>query len=109
MWFGVLFLSLCLSVRYHKVQKKAKRKEFLKQFDEMMKTDPAAALEELKKMELSRMEERMSLKHQNSGKWAKTKAIMAKYDESVRTATWEISLTNLLQRILFSGCRARRV
>ncbi|MCJ8748392.1 hypothetical protein PDJAM_G00164330 [Pangasius djambal] len=72
--------------RYHKVQKKAKRKEFLKQFDEMMKTDPAAALEELKKMELSRMEERMSLKHQNSGKWAKTKAIMAKYDDSARKA-----------------------
>lgn len=31
------------------------RKEYLKQFDEMVKTDPAAALEELKKMELSRM------------------------------------------------------
>lgn len=26
----------------------------------------------------------MSLKHQNSGKWAKSKAIMAKYDDSVR-------------------------
>ena len=25
----------------------------------------------------------MSLKHQNSGKWAKSKAIMAKYDEGV--------------------------
>ncbi|KAF4072823.1 hypothetical protein AMELA_G00251930 [Ameiurus melas] len=74
------------SKTYHKVQKKAKRREFLKQFDEMMKTDPAAALEELKKMELSRMEERMSLKHQNSGKWAKTKAIMAKYDDSARKA-----------------------
>ncbi|KAK3508978.1 hypothetical protein QTP70_015400 [Hemibagrus guttatus] len=74
------------SKKYHKVQKKAKRKNFLKQFDEMMKTDPAAALEELKKMELSRMEERMSLKHQNSGKWAKTKAIMAKYDDSARKA-----------------------
>ncbi|KAB5522257.1 hypothetical protein PHYPO_G00157500 [Pangasianodon hypophthalmus] len=74
------------SKKYHKVQKKAKRKEFLKQFDEMMKADPAAALEELKKMELSRMEERMSLKHQNSGKWAKTKAIMAKYDDSARKA-----------------------
>ncbi|KAF7688455.1 hypothetical protein HF521_013262 [Silurus meridionalis] len=70
------------SKMYHKVQKKAKRKDFLKQFDEMMKTDPNAALEELKKMEMSRMEERMSLKHQNSGKWAKTKAIMAKYDDS---------------------------
>ncbi|XP_062844770.1 U3 small nucleolar RNA-associated protein 14 homolog A isoform X2 [Trichomycterus rosablanca] len=77
------------SKKYHKVQKKAKRKEFLKQFDEMMKTDPDAALEELKKMELSRMEERMSLKHQNSGKWAKTKAIMAKYDDSARKAMQE--------------------
>lgn len=26
----------------------------------------------------------MSLKHQNSGKWAKSKAIMAKYDLEVR-------------------------
>ncbi|XP_036436531.1 U3 small nucleolar RNA-associated protein 14 homolog A [Colossoma macropomum] len=77
------------SKKYHKVQKKAKRKEFLKQFDEMMKTDPAGALEELKKMELSRMEERMSLKHQNSGKWAKSKAIMAKYDDSARKAMQE--------------------
>ncbi|XP_071341169.1 U3 small nucleolar RNA-associated protein 14 homolog A [Trachinotus anak] len=74
------------SKKYHKVQKKAKRKEFLKQFDEMVKSDPAAALEELNKMELARMQERMSLKHQNSGKWAKSKAIMAKYDEGARKA-----------------------
>ncbi|XP_067084773.1 U3 small nucleolar RNA-associated protein 14 homolog A isoform X2 [Osmerus mordax] len=74
------------SKKYHRVQNKSKRKEFLKQFDDMLKTDPAAALEELKKMELSRMQERMSLKHQNSGKWAKSKAIMAKYDEGARKA-----------------------
>ncbi|KAL7835059.1 hypothetical protein SRHO_G00293060 [Serrasalmus rhombeus] len=77
------------SKKYHKLQKKAKRKAFLKQFDEMMKTDPAGALEELKKMELSRMQERMSLKHQNSGKWAKSKAIMAKYDDAARKAMQE--------------------
>uniref|UniRef100_A0A3B4ZG64 UTP14C small subunit processome component n=1 Tax=Stegastes partitus TaxID=144197 RepID=A0A3B4ZG64_9TELE len=74
------------SKKFHRVQNKAKRKEFLKQFDEMVKTDPAAALEELNKMELARMQERMSLKHQNSGKWAKSKAIMAKYDEGARKA-----------------------
>ncbi len=74
------------SKKYHKVHNKAKRKEFLKQFDEMVKMDPAAALEELNKMELARMHERMSLKHQNSGKWAKSKAIMAKYDEGARKA-----------------------
>ncbi|XP_017558397.1 U3 small nucleolar RNA-associated protein 14 homolog A [Pygocentrus nattereri] len=77
------------SKKYHKLQKKAKVKAFLKQFDEMMKTDPAGALEELKKMELSRMQERMSLKHQNSGKWAKSKAIMAKYDDAARKAMQE--------------------
>ncbi|XP_076602522.1 U3 small nucleolar RNA-associated protein 14 homolog A [Chaetodon auriga] len=74
------------SKKYHRVNNKAKRKEFLKQFDEMVKTDPAAALEELNKLELARMQERMSLKHQNSGKWAKSKAIMAKYDEGARKA-----------------------
>ncbi|KAG7503277.1 U3 small nucleolar RNA-associated protein 14-like A-like [Solea senegalensis] len=74
------------SKKYHKVLNKAKRKDFLKQFEKMVKTDPAAALEELNKMELARMKERMSLKHQNSGKWAKSKAIMAKYDEGARKA-----------------------
>lgn len=74
------------SKKYHKVLNKAKRKDFLKQFDEMVKTDPAAALAELDKMEVARMQERMSLKHQNSGKWAKSKAVMAKYDEGARKA-----------------------
>ncbi|XP_019727914.1 U3 small nucleolar RNA-associated protein 14 homolog A [Hippocampus comes] len=74
------------SKKYHRVLNKAKRKEFLKRFEEMVKNDPAAALEEINKMELARMQERMSLKHQNSGKWAKSKAIMAKYDESARKA-----------------------
>ncbi|KAK6473666.1 U3 small nucleolar RNA-associated protein 14-like protein A-like [Huso huso] len=74
------------SKKYHRVLKKAKRKEVLKEFEELRKTNPDAALEELKKMDLSRIEERMSLKHQNSGKWAKSKAIMAKYDDEARKA-----------------------
>ncbi|XP_077586645.1 U3 small nucleolar RNA-associated protein 14 homolog A [Stigmatopora nigra] len=74
------------SKKYHRVQNKSKRKEFLKQFDQMVKEDPAAALKEMEKMQLGRMQERMSLKHQNSGKWAKSKAIMAKYDEGARKA-----------------------
>ncbi|XP_076011315.1 U3 small nucleolar RNA-associated protein 14 homolog A [Genypterus blacodes] len=74
------------SKKYHKVHNKAKRKEFLKDFDEKVKSDPAAALEELNRMEVGRMQERMSLKHQNSGKWAKSKAIMAKYDHGARKA-----------------------
>uniref|UniRef100_A0A3Q2ZKT6 UTP14C small subunit processome component n=1 Tax=Kryptolebias marmoratus TaxID=37003 RepID=A0A3Q2ZKT6_KRYMA len=74
------------SKKYHRVQNKAKRKDHLKNFEEMVKTDPEAALEELRKLELARMQERMSLKHQNSGKWAKSRAIMAKYDEGARKA-----------------------
>ncbi|XP_041096061.1 U3 small nucleolar RNA-associated protein 14 homolog A-like [Polyodon spathula] len=74
------------SKKYHRVLKKAKQKEVLKQFEELRKTNPDAALEELKKMDRSRIEERMSLKHQNSGKWAKSKAIMAKYDDEARRA-----------------------
>lgn len=77
------------SKKYHKVHNKAKRKELLKQFEEMAMTDPAAALEELRKMDVARMQERMTLKHQNSGKWAKSKAIMAKYDQGARKAMQE--------------------
>ncbi|KAL0993969.1 hypothetical protein UPYG_G00116250 [Umbra pygmaea] len=74
------------SKTYHKIQHKVLRKDYLKHFDELLKTDPDAALEELNKAELSRMKERMTLKHQNSGKWAKSRAIMAKYDEGARKA-----------------------
>ncbi|XP_077476405.1 U3 small nucleolar RNA-associated protein 14 homolog A [Stigmatopora argus] len=74
------------SKKYHRVLNKSKRKDFLKQFDQMVKEDPAAALKEMEKIQVARMQERMSLKHQNSGKWAKSKAIMAKYDEGARKA-----------------------
>ncbi|XP_027692065.1 U3 small nucleolar RNA-associated protein 14 homolog A isoform X1 [Vombatus ursinus] len=74
------------SKKFQKVLKKRKAKEVLRQFEELRKVNPTAALEELEKMEKARMEERMSLKHQNSGKWAKSKAIMAKYDLEARKA-----------------------
>ncbi|XP_073695542.1 U3 small nucleolar RNA-associated protein 14 homolog A [Garra rufa] len=77
------------SKTYHKFKKKDKRNQFVKKFEEMFKTDPEGALDELKKIEMARMKERMSLKHQNSGKWAKSKAIMAKYDDSARKAMQE--------------------
>ncbi|KAM4664540.1 U3 small nucleolar RNA-associated protein 14 homolog A isoform 2-T2 [Discoglossus pictus] len=77
------------SKKFHKVLKKSKQKEALKEFEELKKTNPEAALEELQKLERTRMEERMTLKHQNSGKWAKSKAIMAKYDDDARKAMQE--------------------
>ncbi|XP_069319074.1 U3 small nucleolar RNA-associated protein 14 homolog A isoform X2 [Eulemur rufifrons] len=77
------------SKKYHRIMKKAKAKEALKEFEQLQKVNPTAALEELEKIEKARMMERMSLKHQNSGKWAKSKAIMAKYDLEARQAMQE--------------------
>ncbi|XP_072451171.1 U3 small nucleolar RNA-associated protein 14 homolog A isoform X2 [Chiloscyllium punctatum] len=74
------------SKKFHKVMKKIKQKEILKRFEELKKTKPEEALEELNKMEQRRIEERMTLRHQNSGKWAKSKIIMAKYDTEARSA-----------------------
>ncbi|XP_019572569.2 U3 small nucleolar RNA-associated protein 14 homolog A [Rhinolophus sinicus] len=77
------------SKKYHKVLKKGKAKKALKEFEKLQEVNPTAALEELEKLEKDRMMERMSLKHQNSGKWAKSKAIMAKYDLEARQAMQE--------------------
>ncbi|XP_069841755.1 U3 small nucleolar RNA-associated protein 14 homolog A [Dendropsophus ebraccatus] len=77
------------SKKYHKMLKKVKKKDFLKNFEELRKTNPDAALEELERLEKARMQERMSLKHQNSGKWAKSKAILARYDDGARKAMQE--------------------
>ncbi|XP_069346255.1 U3 small nucleolar RNA-associated protein 14 homolog A-like isoform X2 [Eulemur rufifrons] len=77
------------SKKYHRVMKKAKAKQALKEFEQLQKVNPTTALEELEKTEKARMMERMSLKHQNSGKWAKSKAIMAKYDLEARQAMHE--------------------
>ncbi|XP_039720890.1 LOW QUALITY PROTEIN: U3 small nucleolar RNA-associated protein 14 homolog A [Pteropus medius] len=89
------------SKKYHKVLKKGKAKKALKDFEKLRKVNPTAALEELEKLEKARMMERMSLKHQNSGKWAKSKAIMAKYDLEARQAMQEQLTRNkeLMQKL----------
>ncbi|KAM9063934.1 U3 small nucleolar RNA-associated protein 14 homolog A [Sarcophilus harrisii] len=82
------------SKKFHKMLKKKKTKEVLKQFEQLHKISPTAALEKLKKIENARIQERMTLKHQNSGKWAKSKAIMAKYDLGARKAMQEQLIKN---------------
>ncbi|XP_038940588.1 U3 small nucleolar RNA-associated protein 14 homolog B [Rattus norvegicus] len=77
------------SKKYHRVLKKGKAKKALKEFEQLWKDCPSAALQELEKMEKARMTERMSLKHQGKGKWAKSKAIVAKYDLEARKAMQE--------------------
>ncbi|XP_010565410.1 U3 small nucleolar RNA-associated protein 14 homolog A [Haliaeetus albicilla] len=77
------------SKKYHRVLKKSKRRKELKEFELLHKSDPEAALARLEELEQLRMQERMSLKHQNKGKWARSRAIMAKYDLEARKALQE--------------------
>ncbi|NWU54961.1 UT14A protein, partial [Dromas ardeola] len=89
------------SKKYHRVLKKSKRRKALKEFELLHKSDPEAALAKLEELEQLRMQERMSLKHQNKGKWARSRAIMAKYDLEARKAMQEQLARNkeLMQKV----------
>uniref|UniRef100_A0A452FPY0 UTP14C small subunit processome component n=1 Tax=Capra hircus TaxID=9925 RepID=A0A452FPY0_CAPHI len=60
------------SKKYHRILKKGKAKQALKDFEKLQKVNPAAALEELEDLDEARMKD--------SGKWAKAMVIMGKYD-----------------------------
>ncbi|KAG8144510.1 hypothetical protein E2320_013010 [Naja naja] len=66
------------SKKFHKILRKGKSRKVLQEFETLRKCNPEAALEQLEKIEKARIEERMSLKHQNKGRWAKSTIIMAK-------------------------------
>lgn len=59
-------------------------KQQLKEYEELQKSDPQAALEKLMLLDKTRAEERMTLRHKNTGQWAKSKQIRAKYDKETR-------------------------
>lgn len=77
------------SKKQHKMLKKKKVRKILKEFEMLQEINPSAELEELEKIKRARMMERMNLKHQSNGTWAKSKAIMAKFDVDVRKAMQE--------------------
>ncbi|XP_043685479.1 U3 small nucleolar RNA-associated protein 14 homolog B [Vespula pensylvanica] len=72
------------SKKFHRVQKKERIKQQLKEFEELQKSDPQAALEKLTLLDKSRAEERITLRHKSTGQWAKNKQIRAKYDKETR-------------------------
>ncbi|XP_054992527.1 centrosomal protein CEP57L1 isoform X2 [Sorex araneus] len=74
------------SKKHHKMLKKGKGRKTLNEIEMLSKVSPSAALEELEKIKTARIMERMNLKHQSSGKWAKSKKIVAKFDVEVRQA-----------------------
>ncbi|XP_035444011.2 U3 small nucleolar RNA-associated protein 14 homolog A [Spodoptera frugiperda] len=72
------------SKKFHRVLKKEKLKQELKEFEELQKKDPEEALKKLEAIEKARALERHTLRHKSTGKWAKNKLIRAKYDKEVR-------------------------
>ncbi|XP_053610458.1 U3 small nucleolar RNA-associated protein 14 homolog A [Plodia interpunctella] len=72
------------SKKYHRILKKEKLKQQLKEFEELQKENPEEALKKLEALEKARALERHTLRHKNTGKWAKNQMIRAKYDKDVR-------------------------
>lgn len=72
------------SKKYHRILKKEKLKQQLKEFEELQKIDPEEALKKLEALEKARALERHTLRHKNTGKWAKNQMVRAKYDKEVR-------------------------
>ncbi|GAB0087849.1 hypothetical protein DMENIID0001_022030 [Sergentomyia squamirostris] len=72
------------SKKYHKVLKKEKIKKQLAEFEILQKTDPEEALRRLELIEKNRVAERSHLRHRNTGTWAKSLQIRAKFDKDAR-------------------------
>ncbi|XP_055640514.1 U3 small nucleolar RNA-associated protein 14 homolog A [Toxorhynchites rutilus septentrionalis] len=72
------------SKKFHRLMKRDKIRAQIKQFEELQKTDPEAALKQLELIEKQRYQERVSLRHKNTGSWAKNMQIRAQYDMDVR-------------------------
>lgn len=65
------------SKKYHRLKKKEELKKKLKEFEELKATNPEAALKELEKIEKQRIQERVNLRHKNTGTWAKNMKVIS--------------------------------
>lgn len=72
------------SKKYHRILKREKMKQQIKEFELLQKTDPEAALRKIEQLDRSRIEERANLRHRNTGTWAKNLQVRAKYDKDAR-------------------------
>ncbi|XP_068617616.1 U3 small nucleolar RNA-associated protein 14 homolog A [Battus philenor] len=72
------------SKKYHRILKKDKLKQQIKEFEDLQNKNPEEALKKLETLEKARALERHTLRHKNTGKWAKSKLVRAKYDKEVR-------------------------
>lgn len=74
------------SKKYHRILKKERLRNQMKEFEELKQSNPELALEKLKDLEKQRVLERVSLRHRNTGKWAKQQMLRTKYNQESREA-----------------------
>ncbi|XP_053680531.1 U3 small nucleolar RNA-associated protein 14 homolog A [Anopheles nili] len=77
-------MSKIKSKKFNRLLKKDKLKQQMKKFEEMKEKDPEEALRQLDQIEKQRFQERVTLRHKNTGTWAKNLQVRAKYDTEVR-------------------------
>jgi U3 small nucleolar RNA-associated protein 14 len=63
------------SKKYHKLKKRDEMKRKIKEFEDLKATNPELALKELEKIEKQRVKERTTLRHKNTGTWAKNQMV----------------------------------
>lgn len=73
------------SKKYHKLKKREELKKKMKEFEELKATNPEAALKELEKIERQRVQERTTLRHKNTGTWAKNLQVRFNFKSFTRT------------------------
>ncbi|GFQ87408.1 u3 small nucleolar RNA-associated protein 14 A [Trichonephila clavata] len=73
--------------------RKEKVNKLLKEVEELEKVDPEKALEKIMEADRVRIMERVTLKHTNTGKWAKMQKLRAKYNPDARRALKEDIIT----------------
>lgn len=74
------------SKKYHRLEKKKKLKNSVEDFEKLVEENSDKAAETLEELDRLRALERASLKHRNTGKWAKHNKLRAKYDDQAREA-----------------------
>jgi len=72
------------SKKFRRLVRKDRQKQEEKQLEKLAVENPDEFLERLNQLERRRIEERSTLRHKNSTKWAKEKRLLAKFNTKVR-------------------------
>jgi U3 small nucleolar RNA-associated protein 14 len=72
-----------LSHRFRRLVRKDRQKQEEIQLEKLAVENPDQFLERLEQLERRRIEERSTLRHKNSTKWAKEKRLLSKFNSKV--------------------------